>query len=89
MNWMMKCGYISQIYNVKIKYPDKDKLIKIYAEEGVNSAMESVNPELVIIDYNYSMSEGAERLTSNRKNFLRTAQMTFPWDDLADSFYLD
>lgn len=78
-----------KIYNVKIKYPDKDTLIKVYAEEGVNSAMESVNPELHIIDYNYSMSEDGERLTSNRKDFLSTAQMTFPWDDSADSFYLD
>lgn len=89
MNWMMKCGYVSQIYNVKIKYPDKDKLIKTYSEEGVNSALELVKPELQIINYNYSMSEEAEKLVSNREKFLYTAQMTFPWDDAGDSFYLD
>lgn len=89
MNWMMKCGYVSQIYNVKIKYPDKEKLIKTYSEEGVNSALELVKPELHIINYNYSMSEEAEKLVSNREKFLYTAQMTFPWDDAGDSFYID
>lgn len=87
MNWMMKCGYVSQIYNVKIKYPDKEKLIRIYLENGINSAIESVAPELHIIDYNYSMNEEAEQLVSNRESFLRTAQMIFPWDEWADNNY--
>lgn len=89
MNWMMKCGYIAQIYNIKIKYPDKEKLIKTYSEEGVNSAIELVKPELHIINYSYSMSEEAEKLVSNREKFLCTAQVKFPSDDLVDSFYLD
>lgn len=80
MNWMMKCGYISQIYNIKIKYLDKDKLIKIYLEDGVDSAIKLADPELNIIDYNYSMSEAAEKLVSDRENFLRIAQMEFSWD---------
>lgn len=84
MNWMMKCGHISQIYNVKIKYPDKEELIKTYAKYGVNSALELASPELQIIEYDYSMSDEAEKLVSDRESFLNIAQMTLPWDDWVD-----
>lgn len=87
MNWMMKNGHISQIYNVKIKYPDKEKLIKTYVKYSANAALELVSPELHIIDYEYSMSDEAERLVSDQENFIKIAQMTFPWDDWIDNHY--
>lgn len=92
MNWMMKCGYISQIYNVKVKYPDKEKLITTYSEEGVESAIDLVEAELNIINYNYSMSEHAEKIVSDRKNFLSIAQIILPSEEAAekaaDSIYI-
>jgi len=79
MAWMQKQGHISQIFNVKFNCKNKESLISIYINEGISSAISSLEIEKTIIDYDPSRYPEAEEIISDQEKVVETAQSKFVW----------
>lgn len=79
LSWMQSCGHICQIYSVKFKCADKDKLTAIYCSEGVEAAIDHLNPQVHIIEYESSKYPEAERLVADREKLLKISREKYVW----------